>query len=100
MNEYLLNSDIIIAFLRGKKKTVKLIGDLEKIIGVPATSPICIAEVQAGVKSGEEQKTNNFLGSLKIYVLDRGIANKAGQYIREYQKRGITFLLGNGKLNS
>lgn len=93
MSSYLLDSDIIIAFLRGKKKTVKLIGNLEKIIGVPATSPICIAEVQAGVKPGEEQKTNNFLGSLKIYVLDRGIANKAGQYIREYQKGGITLLL-------
>ena len=39
------------------------------------------------VKSGEEEKTNSFLESLKIYVLDGKIANKAGEYIREYQKR-------------
>jgi len=93
MDRYLLDSDIIIAFLRGEKKTVKLIAELEKIMGVPATSPICIAEVQAGVKPGEEEKTNNFLDPLKIYVLDREIANKAGEYIREYQKKGITLLL-------
>jgi len=100
MSKYLLDSDIIIAFLRGEKKTIKLLKDLEKIAGVPATSPICVAEVQAGVRSGEEEKTNGFLESLKIYVLDRGIANKAGEYIREYQKRGITLLLPDALISA
>lgn len=93
MSSYLLDSDVIISFLRGENKTIKLLEDLEKIAGVPATSPICITEVQAGVKPGEEEKTNNFLGSLKICVLDGKVANKAGEYIREYKERGITLLL-------
>jgi len=93
MGSYLLDSDVIISFLRGEDKTINLLEDLEKIAGVPATSPICIAEVQAGVKPGEEERTNNFLDSLKIYVLDRKIANKAGEYIREYKRKGVTLLL-------
>ena len=93
MGSYLLDSDVIISFLRGEDKTINLLEDLEKIAGVPATSPICIVEVQVGVKPGEEEKTNNFLDSLKIYVLDRKIANKAGEYIREYKRKGVTLLL-------
>lgn len=93
MSRYLLDSDVIISFLRGEKETVKLLEDLEKVAGIPATSPICIAEVQAGVKAGEEEKTNNFLDSLQIYVVDQEIANTAGEYMREYKKKGITLLL-------
>ena len=93
MSRYLLDSDLIISFLRGEKETIRLLEDLERIIGVPATSPVCIAEVQAGVKLGEEKKTNSFLDSLRIYVLDRKIANEAGEYLREYKNQGVTLLL-------
>lgn len=81
--------------MRGNKETTKLLEDVEKIAGVPAVSPICVAEVQTGVKRGEEDKTNNFFESLKMYVLDRNIANEAGKYIREYKEKGMTLLIPN-----
>jgi len=56
----------------GRSKFIKEAAE-KKIAGVPATSPICIAEVQAGVKPEEEERTNSFLDSLRIYVLDQKI---------------------------
>ena len=56
---------------------------LESINNMPSTSPVCIAEVQLGVKKGEEDKTNQFLDSLIIYDLTKDIANLTGKFIRE-----------------
>jgi len=88
MAKFLIDSDIIIWFLRGKKETVSLLEKLGKT-GVPACSPISIIEVRLGMKKGEEKKTFEFLNSLEIYPIDREIANLAGEYIREYKKKGI-----------
>lgn len=87
-SKVLLDSDIIIWFLRGRKEIIELLEKLEKS-GVPACSPISIVEVQMGIKKGEEEKTSKFLNSLGIYPIDREIANKAGEYIREFKKKGI-----------
>lgn len=88
-SKFLLDSDIIIWFLRGKKEIIELLERLQKS-GVPACSPISIIEVQMGVKKGEEEKTSIFLNSLEICSINREVANKAGEYIREYKKKGIT----------
>ena len=93
MNKFLLDSNVIIAFLRGREETIKLIKELERLAGIPASSPVCIAEVQAGVKPREEGKTNAFLEALGIYILEREIANKAGQYTRQHRTKGITLTL-------
>ena len=89
MSRFLLDSDVIIWFLRGKRETRELLRELQKY-GVPGCSPISIVEIQLGVKEGEEEKTNAFLESLELYALDREIANKAGEHIREYRKTGMT----------
>lgn len=89
MPKFLIDSDIIIWVLRGKKEVIELVEELRKF-GVPACSPISIVEVQIGVKKGEEQKTSQFLNSLEVYPIDREIGNVAGEYLREYKKKGIT----------
>jgi len=93
MSEYLLDSNIIIDFLIGRKKAIELLGEIKKIGHFPAISALCIAEVQLGVKSGEEEATNKFLESLKVYDLTRAIADRAGEHIREYKSKGITLSL-------
>ncbi|MCX5999480.1 MAG: type II toxin-antitoxin system VapC family toxin [Chloroflexi bacterium] len=88
MTGFLLDSDVIIWFLRGKKETKGLLLEVQRQ-GVPGCSPISIVEVQMGVRDGERDKTNMFLDSLDVYAIDRATANKAGEYIREYGRRGI-----------
>jgi len=92
MNNYLLDSNIIIDFLLKRPKSIKILEHLS-INSVPSTSPVCIAEVQLGVKKGEINKTNQFLDSLIIYDLTKEIANLSGKLIREYKEKGKTLNL-------
>jgi len=89
MAKFLIDTDAIIWFLRGKKETVELIERFQKST-VPICSPISIVEVLSGVKKIEEETTSEFLNSLEVIVIDRGIATKAGNLLREYKKKGIT----------
>lgn len=88
MAKFLVDSDVVIWFLRGKKETIELLRNLQEF-GVPGCSPISTIEVQLGVKNGEAEKTFEFLNSLQIYSIDRDTANLAGEYIRKYKKKGV-----------
>lgn len=83
---HLLDSDVIIWILRGRKETVKLLGEIAQV-GIPSCSPISIIEVLIGVKPGEEELTCELLRSLQVIPIDRAIAEKAAEYIRKYQDK-------------
>lgn len=89
MSRFLLDSDIIIWHLRGRLEVTQMLRDLQRA-GLPACSALSVLEVQVGVKKGEEEKTERFLGSLKIFDVTREIATRAAQLIRECKPRGIT----------
>jgi predicted nucleic acid-binding protein len=67
----------------------EMLNDIQKF-GVPACSALSVLEVQVGVKKGEEEKTNRFMDSLKIFDVNREIASQAARIIREYRVKGIT----------
>ena len=89
MGKLLIDTDVIVWFLRGKKEAVELIKKLQRF-NILACSSISIVEVQAGAKKGEEEMTSEFLNSLEVILIDRTIANKAGELLREYKRKGIT----------
>lgn len=89
MRIYLLDSDIIIWYLRGRQEIVDLVQDLQRE-SIPGCSPLCVMEIQLGVKRGEGEATNMFLDALKEYVVTNEIANLAASYIRKYKSKGIT----------
>ncbi len=89
MSKFLLDSDVIIWHLRGRKKVTELLRDLQKF-GLPACSALSVLEIQLGVKKGEEEKTDRFLKSLRIFDADIEIASKAAQLIRQSKTRGVT----------
>lgn len=89
MSRFLLDSDVIIWHLRGRKEMTEMLRDLQRV-GLPACSALSVLEVQLGVKKGEEEKTDRFLRSLRIFDINMEIANKAAQLIREYKAKGIT----------
>ncbi len=89
MNRFLLDSDIIIWHLRGRREITAMLKEIQNF-GLPACSALSVLEVQVGVKKGEEEKTDRFLRSLRIFDVNREIANKAAQLIREYKIKGIT----------
>jgi predicted nucleic acid-binding protein len=90
MSKYLLDSDIIIWHLRGRKEITEMLKDLQRS-GLPACSTISVLEVQLGVKTKDEEgKTNRFFESLKIFDVNMDIAKIAAQLIREYKAKGVT----------
>ena len=89
MSRFLLDSDVIIWHLRGRKEITEMLRDLQRS-GLPACSALSVLEVQLGVKKGEEEKTDRFLKSLKIFDVNMEIANHAAKLIREYRIKGVT----------
>lgn len=89
MNDYLLDSDIIIWFLRGKEDVVTLVKSLakERLLGC---SSLSIIEIMLGMKEGEERATNLFFNSIRVWTVDKEIAKEAANYIRNYRKKGIS----------
>jgi predicted nucleic acid-binding protein len=99
MSRFLLDSDVIIWHLRGRKEVTGMLKDLQRF-GAPGCSAVSVLEVQVGVKKGEEEKTERFLGSLKVLDLNREIANRAGQMIRDFRGKGITLDLPDAVIAS
>ena len=89
MSNFLLDSDVIIWHLRGRKEVTEMLRDLQRF-GLPACSALTFLEVQLGVRKGEEEKTDRFLRSLTVFDVNTEIANKAAKLIREYKAKGIT----------
>ena len=95
MNRFFLDSDIIIWHLRGRKEITEMLKEIQSF-GLPGCSALSVLEVQVGVRKEEEEKTDRFLRSLKIFDVNREIASKAAQLIREYKVKGITIDLPDG----
>ena len=89
MGRFLLDSDIIIWHLRGREEVTAMLRDLQRF-GVPGCSALSVLEVQLGVKKGEEERTNHFFKYLRVFDVNREIASKAAQLIREYKGKGVT----------
>jgi predicted nucleic acid-binding protein len=89
MSSFLLDSDVIIWHLRGRTGVQEMLRDLQ-VFGLPACSAISVLEVQLGVKKGEEEKTDHFFRSLRVIDVDREIASKAAQLVRESKGKGTT----------
>ena len=89
MSKFLLDTDVIIWHLRGRRDVTRALFELQAF-GVPSCSALSILEVQVGVKKGEEAKTDLFLGSLVVVDVTRKIADKAAVSIRELRAKGVT----------
>jgi predicted nucleic acid-binding protein len=88
--DYLLDSTIIIDYLRDKSGVPELLEKFSMEGGLLCCCPVNIVEVYAGMKDKEKTATDEFLNSLECYDTDREIANLAGELKRRYSKKGIT----------
>jgi predicted nucleic acid-binding protein len=84
--EILLDSDVIIAWLRGYEPFADALPDMLARGDVLAWTPVSIAEIYAGVKQGEEQDTDGLFLTLEVYPLTAEIGIIAGKYVHRYGK--------------
>ena len=89
MNGYLLDSDVIIWRLRGKPEVLALLRGLAERERL-CCSVVSVLEVQAGMRKSEERGTVAFLDGLQDFPVDKAVARKAAQYLREFRPKGVT----------
>jgi len=90
MANYLLDTTVIIDCLRGKGETVEFLGGIASEGSVAGCCLINIIEVFAGMREKERQVTKKLLDSLEYYEVTKELAEQAGEYKREYMKKGVT----------
>lgn len=84
LNELLVDTDVLIDFLRGNDKAISLIDEFSPRI---ILSPIVIAELYAGVKGANELTVlDNFVSLFRIVSIDSKIARAGGLYKRDFGK--------------
>ena len=88
MKKIVVDTDVLIDFLRGGKKVqVFLLSAVEE--SVIYCSAITVAEIHAGMRESERRKTTDLIDSLNIVDVTREIAEKAGAYRRHEKRKSI-----------
>jgi predicted nucleic acid-binding protein len=81
MKNTLVDTDILINFLRGKRKAKDFLSMLLEESSI-FCSAITVAEIAAGMRSGEEDHTKALLDQIEVLDVTRDVAEKAGYYKR------------------
>ena len=88
---YLLDTSIIIDAINNKKNRNEFLLELTERQGhFLACCPINVAEVYAGMRPKEEQKTRAVLQSFQLFPITFPVAELAGLLKRDHSKKGIT----------
>lgn len=86
----LLDSSVIFDHLNGRFGRSEFLAQLIEQGDVLACCPVNLTEVYAGLRFGEEAKTEDFLGALEYLPVTPEIARQAGPLRRDWQKKGHT----------
>lgn len=83
---YLIDTDIIIWVLRGKKKYEDLLQNL-KYESPLSISSITIAEIYKNIYPSEIMKAENVFRELQVWDVTPSVAKQGGLYWQQYSKR-------------
>jgi predicted nucleic acid-binding protein len=90
MATILLDTSVIFDHLNGRYGRTEFLDQLIEQGHVLACCPVNITEVYAGLRPGEETKTEAFMDSLECLPVTPSIARQAGLLRRDWQKKGQT----------
>lgn len=89
MSDYLLDSNILILYLRKAQGYDELLDSLSKDDAL-FISAITRLEIVRGMRERERQDTYELLDALETIPVTVGIADSAGELMRSWRARGIT----------
>jgi predicted nucleic acid-binding protein len=83
-NRYLLDTDILIEYIRDRSQAIEYVDNLE---GDLLVSTITVAELYAGARNhAEEQLLDEFFSVMHFIPVDQTIAKQGGLYRQQYGK--------------
>lgn len=89
----LLDTTVLIDLLRARNERRALLAGLVESGHTLATSAMNVGEVYAGMRMGEEEKTEGLLANLELVPMTADIARRAGKLKAEWARKGQTFSL-------
>jgi hypothetical protein len=98
MSNYLLDTNVIIDYLREKKGVAEYLLHLLYRGGFLYSCEVTVAEVFSGMKEKERSKTEGFMESLQYLSMDRETAKKAGEMRNHYKSRGRDLTLADSMI--
>jgi predicted nucleic acid-binding protein len=88
MKNTLVDTDILIHFLRGRREAKDFLSSLLDRSQILCSS-ITVAEIFAGIRPGEEEKTRALVDNLLVLDVTRGVAERAGHYKRTIRSQSL-----------
>ncbi len=88
MRNVVVDTDILINFLRGKESAKEFLLSLVEDSTIYC-SAITATEIYAGMKEHEKERTSELIESLNIADVTLRIAEKAGEYKRTIKKQSL-----------
>ncbi|WP_374689228.1 type II toxin-antitoxin system VapC family toxin [Promineifilum sp.] len=90
LNRYLLDTDVLVEYLRNQEQAIAYVDSLEGDLLVSAVS---VAELYVGARSDLERKLlDDFVSALTVIAVDGAIARQGGLYRQQYkQSHGTGF---------
>ena len=88
MKSVIVDTDILIDFLRGKRGAQDYLLSIFED-SVIYCSVITVAEISAGMKPHEREGTTELMDSLNIVDVTREIAEKGGEYKRDEKRQSL-----------
>ena len=82
----LVDSDVLIAHLRGTAAARDWLVDARRRTGPLATSVVSVAEITGGMRSGERREVTRLLAALQTLPVNRAVAWRAGELRRSYHR--------------
>jgi predicted nucleic acid-binding protein len=91
----LLDTTVLLDVLRARQNRRSILAELVAGGHLLSTTAINIAEVYAGMRPGEEARTEAFLSSLECYPINGVIARRAGALKSVWARKGRTLSLAD-----
>jgi predicted nucleic acid-binding protein len=86
----LLDSTVLIHFLRGREGSAAMLVEAVRHGHTLSTSAVNVAEVYAGIRSGEESITRAFLSTIEYHPVTKAIGERGGRIRNEWLRKGKT----------
>ena len=83
-NSILIDSDVLIWWLRGRKDVVKQLSTFLSQTTI-YTTPVTVAEIWAGVRRGEEKLIEEVFKMIEVITVGEEVGKCAGEFVKQYR---------------
>lgn len=86
MRKILLDTDVLIAHLRGQQEVSFQVRGLLASNLLVAYTAVSVAEIYQGIRSNEKEAAEHTFSTMECLEINRAVGKRAGEYLKSYAK--------------